>query len=104
LQTVEQFRNIILKTSPTGAIVHLSDVARVEIGGDSYAFTSLLNNKAAAGVAIMLSPGANALKTVDVVKQRANELRSTLPPGMEMKFPIDNTDFIKLSRPDVVVT
>ena len=68
-------------------MVHLSDVARVEIGADSYAFSSLLNGKAAAGVAVMLAPGANALRTVDVVKQRVLALQSQLPPGMEMSFP-----------------
>jgi multidrug efflux pump len=104
LQTPQQFRDIILKTSPSGAVVHLSDVARVEIGADGYAFTSLLNGKAAAGMAVMLAPGANALRTVDMVKQRATELQADLPPGMKMTFPLDNTEFIRLSIHDVVVT
>src|SRR6185437_15252525 len=58
----------------------------------------------AAGVAIMLAPGANALKTVDAVKAKADELRASLPPGMKMIYPIDNTTFIRLSIHDVVVT
>ena len=104
LQTPEQFRGIILKTAASGAVVRLSDVARVEIGADSYAFTSLLNGKAAAGMAVMLSPGANALRTVDAVKQRVQGLQSALPPGMQMSFPLDNTEFIRLSIHDVVET
>src|SRR5690242_15966112 len=76
LQTPEQFRNIILKTDTSGAVVHLSDVARVELGADSYGITSLFNGYPAAGVAIMLAPGANALKTVDAVKAKADELRA----------------------------
>src|SRR3954467_7208407 len=104
LQTPQQFRDIILKTSSSGAVVHLSDVARVEIGADAYVFKSLLNGKAASGMAGMLGPGANALRTVDMVKQRAESLRADLPPGMVMSFPLDNTEFIRLSIHDVVVT
>jgi hydrophobe/amphiphile efflux-1 (HAE1) family protein len=104
LQTPQQFREIILKAATTGAIVHLSDVARVELGAETYAITSLFNGHPAAGIAVMLAPGANALKTVDAVKLRAEALRAQLPPGMKMSYPIDNTDFIRLSIHDVVVT
>jgi multidrug efflux pump len=104
LQTPEQFRNIILKTDPGGAVVHLGDVARIELGADSYGITSLFNGYPAAGVAIMLAPGANALKTVDAVKGKAEELKLSLPPGMKMIYPVDNTTFIRLSIHDVVVT
>src|SRR6185312_8025386 len=95
---------IILKTDPSGAVVHLGDVARVELGADGYGVTSLFNGYPAAGVAIMLAPGANALKTVDAVKAKADELRASLPPGMKMIYPIDNTTFIRLSIHDVAVT
>ena len=104
LQTPEQFREIVLKTSPGGAVVRLGDVARIELGAESYEITSLFNGHPAAGVAVMLAPGANALKTVGMVKQRAEELRATLPPGMKMVYPVDNTTFIRLSIHDVVVT
>ncbi len=104
LQTPEQFRDIILKTDPAGAVVRLRDVARIELGAESYAIESLFNGKPAAGAAILLSPGANALKTVDAVKARADGLRASLPPGMKMSYPIDNTDFIRLSIRQVVVT
>ena len=104
LQTPEQFREIVLKTSPGGAVVRLSDVARVELGAESYEITSLFNGHPAAGVAVMLAPGANALSTVALVKERAEELRATLPPGMKMVYPVDNTTFIRLSIRDVVVT
>jgi multidrug efflux pump len=104
LQTPEQFRNIILKTSPSGAVVRLGDVARVELGAETYAITSLFNGYPAAGIPINLAPGANALKTVDAVKAKAEELKASLPPGMKMVYPIDNTTFIRLSIHDVVVT
>ncbi|HWY60990.1 MAG TPA: efflux RND transporter permease subunit [Rhizomicrobium sp.] len=104
LQTPEQFRDVILKTSASGAVVRLRDVARVELGAESYAIKSLFNGKPASGAAIMLAPGANALKTVDAVKARAESLRSSLPPGMRLSYPIDNTDFIRLSIRQVVET
>ncbi|HEX4179122.1 MAG TPA: efflux RND transporter permease subunit, partial [Rhizomicrobium sp.] len=104
LQTPEQFRNIILKTSTTGAVVRLGDVARVELGAETYGIASLFNGYPAAGIPIMLAPGANALKTVDAVKAKAEELKAQLPPGMKMIYPVDNTTFIRLSIHDVVVT
>jgi multidrug efflux pump len=104
LQTPEQFRNIILKTSPSGAVVRLGDVARVELGAETYSIASLFDGYPAAGIPIMLAPGANALKTVDAVKAKAEELRAQLPPGMKLVYPIDNTTFIRLSIHDVVVT
>ncbi|HJT43816.1 MAG TPA: efflux RND transporter permease subunit [Rhizomicrobium sp.] len=104
LQTPEQFRNIILKTSPSGAVVRLGDVARVELGAETYAIASLFNGYPAAGIPINLAPGANALKTVDAVKAKAEELKASLPPGMKMVYPVDNTTFIRLSIHDVVVT
>ena len=85
-------------------MVRLGDVARVELGAETYGIASLFNGYPAAGIPIMLAPGANALKTVDAVKAKAEELRAQLPPGMKMVYPIDNTTFIRLSIHDVVVT
>ncbi|HSS14345.1 MAG TPA: efflux RND transporter permease subunit, partial [Rhizomicrobium sp.] len=104
LQTAEQFRAIILKTVPNGSVVRLGDVARVELGAETYSIASLFNGYPAAGIPIMLAPGANALKTVDAVKAKCEELKASLPPGMKMVYPLDNTTFIRLSIHDVVVT
>jgi multidrug efflux pump len=104
LETPAQFRNIVLKTSQEGAIVRLKDVARVELGAQSYAVVSRMNGKPAAGIAIQLAPGANALKTADAVKAKARELSSTFPPGVKLAFPVDNTTFIRLSINDVIKT
>jgi len=104
LHTVQQFRDIILKTAPGGAVVHLGDVARIEIGGNTYAYNVLFNGMPASGIAVMLAPGANALKTVEAVKAKVDALRPFLPPGMKLNYPIDNTEFIRLSIHDVVVT
>jgi multidrug efflux pump len=104
LERPEQFREIVLKSTSNGAIVHLKDVARVELGAQSYAVVSRMNGKPAAGIAIQLAPGANALKTADAVKAKAAELSSSFPPGVKLAFPIDNTTFIRLSINDVIKT
>jgi hydrophobe/amphiphile efflux-1 (HAE1) family protein len=104
LKTADQFRAIILKTATDGSIVRLGDVARVEIGADAYAQDSQFNGHAAAGMAIKLASGANALRTVAAVKARVAQLSDRLPPGMAVTFPVDNSSFIKLSITDVVET
>jgi multidrug efflux pump len=104
LRTPEQFRNIILKSSSDGAIVRLGDVARVEIGADNYAVVNRLNGRAAAGMPVRLAPGANALTTIDAVKARAVELSASLPEGLELSFPVDNTRFIRISIREVIFT
>jgi multidrug efflux pump len=104
LETPDQFRDIVLKSSAGGAIVRIKDVARVELGAQSYSVVSRMNGKPAAGLAIQLAPGANALKTADAVKAKAQELVATFPPGMKLAFPIDNTTFIRISIRDVIKT
>jgi multidrug efflux pump len=104
LETPEQFRNIVLKAGTNGAVVRLRDVARVELGAQSYAVVSRMNGLPAAGIAIQLAPGANALTTADAVKAKATELSSTFPPGVKLAFPVDNTTFIRLSINDVIKT
>ncbi len=104
LETPAQFRNIVLKATQNGATVRLGDVARVELGAQSYAVTSRMNGHPAAGIAIQLAPGANALTTADAVKAKAAELSSTFPPGVKLAFPVDNTTFIRLSINDVIKT
>jgi multidrug efflux pump len=104
LSTPAQFRNIVLKSDTGGATVRLGDVARVELGAQSYAVVSRMNGLPAAGIAIQLAPGANALTTADAVKAKATDLASTFPPGVKLAFPVDNTTFIRLSIDDVVKT
>ncbi len=104
LQTPEQFRNIVLVTSQAGAPVLLSDVARVELGADSYDFTARLNRHPAAGLGIQLTPGADALKTIDAVKAKVAQLQPSLPPGVQVNFAVDNSTFVRLSIKDVIVT
>ena len=104
LQTPEQFRNIFLKNTASGAQVRLGDVARVELGSDNYQFDSKFNGKAAGGVAIKLATGANALDTAAAVEKRLSELRQNYPDGLKDQLAYDTTPFIKLSIESVVHT
>lgn len=104
LQTPDQFANILLKTQTDGSSVRLRDVARIELGSDSYAAVSRLNRHPGAGIAIQLSPGADALKTAELVKAFIQQQARSFPPGLAYTFPFDTTDFIKLSIEEVVKT
>ncbi|HEX7742131.1 MAG TPA: efflux RND transporter permease subunit, partial [Sphingobium sp.] len=104
LETPEQFRNIIVKTQSGGSVVRLSDVARVELGNESYGFASVLNGHPATGMALQLAPGADALKTAELVKAKVAELSKQLPHGYGVTFPRDSTPFIRLSVHEVIQT
>ncbi|MFW2852267.1 multidrug efflux RND transporter permease subunit [Sphingomonas sp. TX0543] len=104
LQTPEQFRAIILKTLPSGATVRLADVARIELGAESYAATSRVNRHPGAGIAVLLAPGADALKTAELVKAEIARVAKTFPPNLRIAYSSDSTDFIKLSIHEVVKT
>ena len=104
LRTPQQFGNIILKSSVTGAVVHLRDVARIELGSENYAISARLNGLPASGVAITPTPGANALELVAELKRRAAALGPSLPPGMKVELVLDNTEFIRISLKHVVET
>ncbi|MGI2022603.1 efflux RND transporter permease subunit [Shewanella glacialipiscicola] len=104
LQTPEQFRKIILKADTSGANVYLSDVARVELGSESYAVVSLYNGKPAAGLAIKLATGANALDTAAAVREKVAELKPFFPQGLDVVYPYDTTPFVEQSIEGVVHT
>ena len=104
LQTPEQFRDIVLKTQANGATVRLSDVARIELGAESYNAVTRINRHPGAGLAVLLAPGADALKTAELVKQHIAGVAKTLPQGYEYQFVNDSTAFIKLSIDEVVKT
>ncbi|WP_313606211.1 efflux RND transporter permease subunit [Rhizobium sp.] len=104
LTTVDEFERIILKVEQDGATVRLSDVARVEIGQESYGGASRSNTKPAAGFAVNLATGANALDTAARVKAELDRVAGSLPDGVEITYPYDTTPFVKLSIEKVVHT
>jgi hydrophobe/amphiphile efflux-1 (HAE1) family protein len=102
LRTPQQFRALVVKTAGDGAAVRLEDVARVEIGSESYGSTSRLDGLPASGFAVLLAPGANALTTAAGVRERIAAL--TFPPGVEVTYPEDATRFVKRSIAKVATT
>ncbi len=104
LHSAEEFKAIILRTAADGSVVRLGDVARVELGAETYDLGGRYNGHPAAGLAVKLTPGANALRTVTAVKAQVAELEPSFPAGMKAVFPVDGTTFVKLSIHDVIQT
>lgn len=104
LQTVEQFEQILLRSSAQGGEVRLKDVAKVEIGSENYGFLSRYNGQPAAGIGIKLAAGANALDTADAVRARIEQMKPYFPAGMDVVVPYDTTPFVKISIMNVVET
>jgi hydrophobe/amphiphile efflux-1 (HAE1) family protein len=101
LQTPDQFRNIILRAETAGGLVRLGDVARVEIGAESYATSSTFNGKPAAGFGVNLATGANAIETAAGVRAAVERLKGTLPANVEVVYAYDTTPFVELSIEEV---
>ncbi|KRG62796.1 multidrug transporter [Stenotrophomonas humi] len=104
LQTPEQFRNIVLRTETDGSTLKLGDVARVELGAETYDFVTRYNGKPASGLAVTLATGANALETAEGVSKTLEELKANFPRGMNAVIPYDTTPFVKVSIKGVVKT
>src|SRR5262245_61970581 len=104
LTTADQFQRIIVKTQRDGSTVRLGDVARVELGSESYTIVSRLNGHPGAGIAIQLAPGADALRTSEFVKQEVARQAASFPRGYQYAFPLGSTDFVRLSIEEVVKT
>ncbi|MBJ9145680.1 efflux RND transporter permease subunit [Citrobacter braakii] len=97
LQTTDEFGKIFLKVQQDGSQVLLRDVARIELGAENYATVARYNGKPAAGIAIKLAAGANALETSQAVKQELNRLSAWFPASMKTVYPYDTTPFIEIS-------
>ncbi|MDB5702923.1 MAG: hydrophobe/amphiphile efflux family transporter [Sphingomonas bacterium] len=104
MQTPDQFRNIIVKSDASGARVLLSDVARVELGANNYNMVARANGHPGAGISISLAPGADALATANLVKQKVDQISRSFPAGLGYTYTNDTTAFIKLSVTEVVKT
>ncbi|MFQ6753643.1 efflux RND transporter permease subunit [Cereibacter sphaeroides] len=104
LQTPEDFEQIVLRAETDGGLVLLRDVARVELGAQSYEIDGRYNRSPASGMAIQLASGANALDTADVVRAKVDELAAFFPEGMTYEVPYDTTPFVRISIEEVVKT
>ena len=104
LRTVDDFRNILLKTDNAGAEVRLGDVARIEIGQESYGGDARFNRHNAAGFAVNLSTGANAVETAKRVRAALDGLKSSFPEGVSVEYAYDTSPFVELSIEKVAHT
>ena len=104
LQTVDEFKNILLRVNQDGSQVRLRDVARIELDSESHSLTTRYNGKSSSSIAIRLASGANALDTADAVRATIERLRPEFPPGLDVVYPYDTTPFVRLSIEEVVVT
>ncbi|WP_276641175.1 efflux RND transporter permease subunit [Siccibacter turicensis] len=104
LTSPEAFGRITIRVNQDGSVVHLSDIARIELGGENYNMVTKINGQAATGLGIKLATGANALDTAAAIKTRLAELQSFFPQGMRVVYPYDTTPFVKISIHEVVKT
>ncbi|MEP2549338.1 MAG: efflux RND transporter permease subunit, partial [Qipengyuania citrea] len=103
-ETEEEFRRVILRADEGGASVRLGDVARVEIGAQTYATSTTLDGQPMAGMAVQLATGANALATAEGIELRMEELGAGLPQDVAWSIPYDTTPFVEVSVEEVVKT
>ncbi|HIA4693567.1 TPA: efflux RND transporter permease subunit [Salmonella enterica] len=104
LKDPEEFGKVTLRVNTDGSVVHLKDVARIELGGENYNVVARINGKPASGLGIKLATGANALDTATAIKAKLAELQPFFPQGMKVVYPYDTTPFIKISIHEVVKT
>ncbi|SIO17715.1 efflux RND transporter permease subunit [Halodesulfovibrio marinisediminis] len=100
----EEFGEIILRANPDGTILRLKDVARLELGAQTYSLRAKNNGKPSVALGIYLSPGANALETAEIVSNKMAELSQRFPDGIEYSIPYDTTTFVRISVDEVVKT
>ena len=103
-RTPEEFASIALRTLSDGSSVKLGDVARVELGANSYAFFSRCNGQTATGMAIKMAPGSNAVETMGLLKAKMDELSRDFPPGVSYQIPYETTHFVEISIRKVIST
>ncbi|EBG5324704.1 efflux RND transporter permease subunit [Salmonella enterica] len=104
LKDPEEFGKVTLRVNTDGSVVHLNDVARIELGGENYNVVARINGKPASGLGIKLATGANALDTATAIKAKLAELQPFFPQGMKVVYPYDTTPFVKISIHEVVKT
>lgn len=104
LKDPEEFGKVTLRVNADGSVVHLKDVARIELGGENYNVVARINGKPASGLGIKLATGANALDTATAIKAKLAELQPFFPQGMKVVYPYDTTPFVKISIHEVVKT
>ena len=104
LKDPQEFGKVTLRVNSDGSVVHLKDVARIELGGENYNVVARINGKPASGLGIKLATGANALDTANAIKAKLVELQPFFQQGMKVVYPYDTTPFVTISIHEVVKT
>ncbi|MBC1185334.1 MULTISPECIES: multidrug efflux RND transporter permease subunit AcrB [Kluyvera] len=104
LTNTEEFGNILLKVNQDGSQVRLRDVAKIELGGESYDVVAKFNGQPASGLGIKLATGANALDTANAIRAELAKMEPFFPSGLKIVYPYDTTPFVKISIHEVVKT
>ena len=104
LASVEQFGRIVLRANADGSTVRLKDVARIELGAQTYATSARLNGKPATGIGVQLTPSGNALASAKAVKAKMEDLQRYFPAGVSYAIPYDSSGFVKISLSQVAET
>jgi multidrug efflux pump len=104
LQSEEEFGEIIVKTSASGAVTRLRDIARLELGAADYALRSLLDNKPAVAVPVFQAPGSNAITISDQIRTTMAEIKQNMPEGVDYSIVYDTTQFVRASINAVIAT
>lgn len=104
LTNTEEFGNILLKVNQDGSQVRLRDVAKIELGGESYDVVAKFNGQPASGLGIKLATGANALDTANAIRAELVKMEPFFPSGLKIVYPYDTTPFVKISIHEVVKT
>ncbi|MCJ2133099.1 multidrug efflux RND transporter permease subunit [Methylobacterium sp. J-026] len=104
LGTIEEFGAVVLRANPDGSNVRLRDVARIELGGDAYQFSTRLNGGPAAGISVTLAPDGNALETAKAIRAKMVELSQFFPPDLKWDIPYDITPAVEASIEKVLHT
>ncbi|RXY51487.1 hydrophobe/amphiphile efflux-1 family RND transporter, partial [Klebsiella pneumoniae] len=97
-----EFGKVTLRVNADGSVVHLKDVARIELGGENYNVVARINGKHASSLGIKLANGANALETATAIEAKLAELQPYFPQVMRVVYPYDTPPCVKIYIPDVV--
>lgn len=104
LTSTDEFSRIVLRANPDGSSVTLGDVARVELGPQTYGFSIRVDGNEATTAAVQLSPGANAVKTAKAIQQRMEELSKAMPKDVQYSIPFNTAPYVSVSIEKVVYT
>lgn len=104
LVTPDEFGNIVIRSNPDGSVLHLHDVARIELGTQTYDLTARYNNAPSAALSVYQLPGSNAVATAAAVTKRLQELSGSFPKDMQYDIPLDTTKAVTAGIHEIIVT